>query len=409
MANRLTGNAHKCIALAPFKPTPHCIAPCFPPSSTRRLYRSSMAICRLANPSLACGDHAGTRARQYRHACRQAGPCYSFFASASGSSSRATTTPSSAVHMWVPMPPRSSQSLTTMHSDFSEEDSDESMSVVEEDEEDIICVGSDVDWMHSTLMRPDTHRQVAMDLDASSTFLHRSWSSTPSTSVNPSPATSVLSLKSATTSISTSTRSSQSPHSAIPIPGGRSTPACVPTTGEWAHLPPPPGYVPNQARKTAYNAEQRLAHLEADEFCTHVRTTAVYCLGCRKDIALDARFAFYPTLWLKHRRKCVGVQMLAMGYKPKGNRGREEALVLVQRRTGKKRYQRRAPTKKKPERTALSRLDALAEAAHLKALTAPASPPIAILPHAPTAILPPVALPALGPRRQACPLSKILC
>ncbi|KAJ7048252.1 hypothetical protein C8F01DRAFT_139009 [Mycena amicta] len=139
-----------------------------------------------------------------------------------------------------------------------------------------------------------------------------SWpTATTRTSKTSSPAMSIISLEATTSSASTST-SSFSPSESSDRP--RLAP--VSTTGHWAHLPPPPGYIPDREHKSSYNARQRLAHLEADEFCTNVRITAVLCLGCSNDIALDARFVMYPCLWLKHRRTCVGVQMLAMGFDP---------------------------------------------------------------------------------------------
>ncbi|KAJ7061865.1 hypothetical protein C8F01DRAFT_1138613 [Mycena amicta] len=225
-------------------------------------YQPPMAISGPSNPSLACGDIAGTRARQQLHACRQP---HGFFVGASQSPSSANKTQSSVVHFesW-------------------EDDNYESMIVVEKDERDMIRGASDLDWKRSTLMRPDACRQATMDLELiSNTLLPRSWSSTPRSSLTPSPATSVLSLGSTTsTSTSSSSSLSSSSHSTIPIPfhGARSTPACVPMTAKWAHLPPPPGYVPNPAQKTAYNDQERLAHLEADEFCSNIRTTAVYCM-----------------------------------------------------------------------------------------------------------------------------------
>ncbi|KAJ7061858.1 hypothetical protein C8F01DRAFT_146987 [Mycena amicta] len=327
-------------------------------------YRMPMTI---SHSSACTAIPAGTRARQ------QPRLCHSFV---SASSSRMSRT----------------QSFTVSTDPSQEEDDDESIGVVEED---TMSVGSDVDWTGSTLMRPDT-RLVAMDLDLFTWPTRSTWS-TPSTSATPSPAISFVSLDSTTTS--TSSSSSESSRSSIP------TSASVPTTGPWANLPPPPGYIPDQKCKTAYNVRQRLAHLEADEFCTDVRETAVYCRGCRKDIALDGRFSVYPSLWLKHRGKCAGVQMLALGYDPTGTSGRKEAVAMVQLRTGKtKRYQRKSTAKAK-EQTPRTRLEAIADAARFKALTAPRRRPAS----SPIKILPRVAQPALAPRRQACPLSKILC
>ncbi|KAJ7050285.1 hypothetical protein C8F01DRAFT_1377723 [Mycena amicta] len=213
---------------------------------------------------------------------------------------------------------------------------------------------------------------------------------------------SIISLNTTTSSASTSTSSFSSSESS-----DRPRLAPVSTTGHWAHLPPPPGYIPDREHKTSYNARQRLAHLEADEFCTNVRITAVLCLGCSNDIALDARFVMYPCLWLKHRRTCVGVQMLAMGFDPKGNLGREEALALVRLRMGKQRYQRKATKKQDLKQTTVSRPEDTADAARFKAFTVPrrrpTSSPRKIVPHFTHT------QPEPAPRGQACPLSKILC
>ncbi|KAJ7061840.1 hypothetical protein C8F01DRAFT_1252623 [Mycena amicta] len=361
--------------LAPFKATQQtAFRLAFPHHLLILPYRMPM-ITGISHSSAAIP--AGTRARDSCNpprAGQQPRLCHSFVIA---SSARTSKTQSFTVS-------------TDPSQELEDDDDDESMGVVEED---TMSVGSDVDWQGSTLMGPDT-RLVAMDLDLF-TWPTRS----PSASATPSPATSFVSLDSTTTSTSTSSSSSESSRSSIP------TSASVPTTGPWAHLPPPPGYIPDQKRKTAYKVRQRLAHLEADEFCTDVRETAVFCRGCRKDIALDGRFSVYPSLWLKHRGKCVGVQMLALGYDPTGTRGQKEAVAMVQLRTGKtKRYQRKS-TAKAREQTPRDRLEAIADAARFKALTAPRRRPTS----SPIKILPRVAQPALAARRQACPLSKILC
>ncbi|KAJ7050292.1 hypothetical protein C8F01DRAFT_690107 [Mycena amicta] len=215
------------------------------------------------------GAQAGAQTRQQPRACRQL--CSSF---ASDSSSR--TTQSSLIYMSPVSRNVGCDSRTTIYSTVSGEDG--TMGIVD----DGISASS---WPTATTRTR--------------------------TSNTTSPAMSIISLNTTTSSASTST-SSFSPSESSDRP--RLAPVC--TTGHWAHLPPPPGYIPDRDHKTSYNARQRLAHLEADEFCTNVRITAVLCLGCSNDIALDARFVMYPCLWLKHRRTCVGVQMLAMGFDP---------------------------------------------------------------------------------------------
>nr|GAT51313.1 predicted protein [Mycena chlorophos] len=177
--------------------------------------------------------------------------------------------------------------------------------------------------------------------------------------------------------------------------------ATLNTTGPWAYLPPPPDYVPNRARKSAYNSNQRHAHLEADPFCTRVLETQVWCIGCDSPIGLDKRpkMRWYPTLWNKHRGLCLGVQMLAMGLNPYGMEGREEALRRIQIRKIEVENVDGPRKAKKPKLAPEPALPAPAPA-----LPAPAPPPPALPPRAQS--ITDVDEPS---RPQACPLSRILC
>ncbi|KAG2147307.1 hypothetical protein BD769DRAFT_1345826 [Suillus cothurnatus] len=63
-------------------------------------------------------------------------------------------------------------------------------------------------------------------------------------------------------------------------------------------------------RKQRKSEAQRKRELEDDEYTYSVYPTSVRCHGCEKEISLDKRFRYYPGLWIKHKKKCRGIQKI---------------------------------------------------------------------------------------------------
>ncbi|KAJ7167017.1 hypothetical protein C8R46DRAFT_1351210 [Mycena filopes] len=61
-------------------------------------------------------------------------------------------------------------------------------------------------------------------------------------------------------------------------------------------------------KKTARSEAQRRAYLNRDAWAKEVHPDHILCRGCNREIKLDGRSRYYPSLWEKHRLRCVGVQ-----------------------------------------------------------------------------------------------------
>ncbi|KAF7309073.1 hypothetical protein MKEN_01109000 [Mycena kentingensis (nom. inval.)] len=117
---------------------------------------------------------------------------------------------------------------------------------------------------------------------------------------------------------------------------------------QYPRLEPPPGQPDHESdserpKKTAYSETQRRMYMEEDRYCEDVGETSVVCRGCMKRVALDGRFRFYPGLWHKHRARCIEVQMMAMGLNPRLAQGRADAIAIIRERNGGKGSRSRSP------------------------------------------------------------------
>ena len=73
------------------------------------------------------------------------------------------------------------------------------------------------------------------------------------------------------------------------------------------------GSTPGTTRRTRKvgeknkSLEERKKDLKNDLFAREFTSRSVVCAGCGKTIKTDARNAYYPGLWIKHRDKCKKV------------------------------------------------------------------------------------------------------
>jgi len=65
-----------------------------------------------------------------------------------------------------------------------------------------------------------------------------------------------------------------------------------------------------QRPRRRLNESERRELLQKDKFITSFTPTSVVCARCGKTIQLDKRknARYYPSFWVKHKRRCVGVE-----------------------------------------------------------------------------------------------------
>ncbi|KAG2366688.1 hypothetical protein BDR07DRAFT_1606683 [Suillus spraguei] len=100
------------------------------------------------------------------------------------------------------------------------------------------------------------------------------------------------------------------------------TPSRTPDSHSSQHAQSPPQLTPESygidngnrdnevmasSNKRGRKENERKEDLKNDEYTEDVQPTSVWCRECQKAINLDKRSRYYPGLWIKRRKKCLGI------------------------------------------------------------------------------------------------------